>query len=129
MTTNMFNFITGALPCTILIPGLFFIPESPRWLVWTICYVMNCTNWILLRVSFSFVHLYLRHLANWEITSFFIFSGLGVLCNLQAKMGMTEEFETSLQILRGYDMDIVAEANEIRVFSSLFSLYMTGCIC
>ncbi|XP_028781598.1 sugar transporter ERD6-like 6 [Neltuma alba] len=55
--------VLGALPCTILIPGLFFIPESPRWL---------------------------------------------------AKMGMTEEFETSLQVLRGFDMDIVVEANEIK---------------
>ncbi|KVH99347.1 General substrate transporter [Cynara cardunculus var. scolymus] len=25
--------ILGTLPCLILIPGLFFIPESPRWLV------------------------------------------------------------------------------------------------
>lgn len=24
----------GMLPCMVLIPGLFFIPESPRWLVW-----------------------------------------------------------------------------------------------
>ncbi|PWZ17112.1 Sugar transporter ERD6-like 4 [Zea mays] len=24
--------VIGALPCTMLIPGLFFIPESPRWL-------------------------------------------------------------------------------------------------
>ncbi|XP_054809922.1 sugar transporter ERD6-like 6 isoform X3 [Prosopis cineraria] len=55
--------VLGALPCIILIPGLFFIPESPRWL---------------------------------------------------AKMGMTEEFETSLQVLRGFDMDIVVEANEIK---------------
>ncbi|WVY89341.1 hypothetical protein V8G54_034855 [Vigna mungo] len=55
--------ILGILPCTILIPGLFFIPESPRWL---------------------------------------------------AKMGMTEDFETSLQVLRGFDTDISAEVNEIK---------------
>ncbi|KAG2666677.1 hypothetical protein I3760_15G074400 [Carya illinoinensis] len=55
--------ILGILPCTILIPGLFFIPESPRWL---------------------------------------------------AKMGMTEEFETSLQVLRGFDTDISTEVNDIK---------------
>ncbi|GAV60036.1 Sugar_tr domain-containing protein [Cephalotus follicularis] len=55
--------VLGILPCTILIPGLFFIPESPRWL---------------------------------------------------AKMGMTEDFEASLQVLRGFDTDICAEVNEIR---------------
>ncbi|KAL5557298.1 hypothetical protein UlMin_039534 [Ulmus minor] len=55
--------VLGILPCTILIPGLFFIPESPRWL---------------------------------------------------AKMGMTEEFETSLQVLRGFDTDITTEVNEIK---------------
>ncbi|PON67653.1 Sugar/inositol transporter [Parasponia andersonii] len=55
--------VLGILPCTILIPGLFFIPESPRWL---------------------------------------------------AKMGMTEEFESSLQVLRGFDTDITAEVNDIK---------------
>ncbi|XP_030447998.1 sugar transporter ERD6-like 6 isoform X1 [Syzygium oleosum] len=55
--------VLGILPCTILIPGLFFIPESPRWL---------------------------------------------------AKMGMTEEFEASLQVLRGFDTDISFEMNEIK---------------
>ncbi|KAK2378464.1 sugar transporter ERD6 [Trifolium repens] len=54
--------ILGIIPCTLLIPGLFFIPESPRWL---------------------------------------------------AKMGMTEEFENSLQVLRGYETDISVEVNEI----------------
>ncbi|RVW51831.1 Sugar transporter ERD6-like 6 [Vitis vinifera] len=53
----------GILPCTILIPGLFFIPESPRWL---------------------------------------------------AKMGMTEDFEASLQVLRGFDTDISVEVTEIK---------------
>ncbi|XP_048335308.1 sugar transporter ERD6-like 6 isoform X2 [Ziziphus jujuba] len=55
--------VIGILPCTILIPGLFFIPESPRWL---------------------------------------------------AKMGMTEDFEASLQVLRGFDTDISIEVNEIK---------------
>ncbi|KAK3016622.1 hypothetical protein RJ639_006500 [Escallonia herrerae] len=55
--------ILGILPCTFLIPGLFFIPESPRWL---------------------------------------------------AKMGLTEDFETSLQVLRGFDTDISVEVNEIK---------------
>ncbi|WOL14481.1 sugar transporter ERD6-like 4 [Canna indica] len=55
--------VIGILPCTILIPGLFFIPESPRWL---------------------------------------------------AKMGMMEEFEASLQVLRGFETDISVEVNEIK---------------
>ncbi|XP_010539903.1 PREDICTED: sugar transporter ERD6-like 6 [Tarenaya hassleriana] len=55
--------VLGVLPCTILIPGLFFIPESPRWL---------------------------------------------------AKMGFTDDFETSLQVLRGFDADITTEVNEIK---------------
>ncbi|KAL1210163.1 Sugar transporter ERD6-like 6 [Cardamine amara subsp. amara] len=55
--------VLGILPCTVLIPGLFFIPESPRWL---------------------------------------------------AKMGMTDDFETSLQVLRGFETDITVEVNEIK---------------
>lgn len=55
--------VLGTLPCLVLIPGLFFIPESPRWL---------------------------------------------------AKMGFTEDFETSLQVLRGFDADITVEVNEIK---------------
>ncbi|MBA0652290.1 hypothetical protein Goklo_019558, partial [Gossypium klotzschianum] len=55
--------VLGILPCLILIPGLFFIPESPRWL---------------------------------------------------AQMGMTDEFEASLQVLRGFDTDISVEVNDIK---------------
>lgn len=32
-------------------------------------------------------------------------------------MGMTEEFEASLQVLRGFDTDISIEVNEIKVSS------------
>ncbi|KAK1407491.1 hypothetical protein QVD17_39107 [Tagetes erecta] len=55
--------IMGMFPCLILMPGLFFIPESPRWL---------------------------------------------------AKMGMIDDFEASLQVLRGFDTDITHEVNEIK---------------
>ncbi|KAK9947070.1 hypothetical protein M0R45_012507 [Rubus argutus] len=61
--SSLYLAVLGILPCTILIPGLFFIPESPRWL---------------------------------------------------AKMGMTEDFEASLQVLRGFDTDISIEVNEIK---------------
>ncbi|KAM3316367.1 hypothetical protein ACQJBY_034467 [Aegilops geniculata] len=53
----------GTLPCTILIPGLFFIPESPRWL---------------------------------------------------AKMNKMDDFEASLQVLRGSETDITSEVNVIK---------------
>ncbi|EPS62514.1 hypothetical protein M569_12276, partial [Genlisea aurea] len=55
--------VLGVVPCLVLIPGLFFIPESPRWL---------------------------------------------------AKMGMTDDFEASLQVLRGFDTDITQEVLEIK---------------
>ncbi|KAE9586162.1 hypothetical protein Lal_00009904 [Lupinus albus] len=55
--------VLGVLPCALLIPALFFLPESPRWL---------------------------------------------------AKMGMAEEFQTALQVLRGFDTDISLEVNEIK---------------
>ncbi|EPS62019.1 hypothetical protein M569_12773, partial [Genlisea aurea] len=54
--------LLGALLCLALIPGLFFIPESPRWL---------------------------------------------------AKMRMTDDFEASLRVLRGFDTDISQEILEI----------------
>uniref|UniRef100_M8AWX9 Sugar transporter ERD6-like protein 6 n=1 Tax=Aegilops tauschii TaxID=37682 RepID=M8AWX9_AEGTA len=52
--------VIGALPCTILIPGLFFIPESPRSL---------------------------------------------------AKMNKMDDFEASLQVLRGSETDITSECS------------------
>lgn len=38
---------------------------------------------------------------------------------LQAKMGMNEEFEAALQVLRGFDADITNEVNEIKVTAIL----------
>lgn len=37
-------------------------------------------------------------------------------------MGMTEDFEASLQVLRGFDTDISVEVNEIKVQSHSFLL-------
>ncbi|OIW09469.1 hypothetical protein TanjilG_22743 [Lupinus angustifolius] len=62
---------TRVLPCALLLPALFFLPESPRWL---------------------------------------------------AKMGMTEEFQTALQVLRGFDTDISFEVNEIKIGIGLLIL-------
>jgi len=79
----------GILPCTILIPGLFFIPESPRWLVCCLVSLLlhDCT-------------------CDYEVYSWL---------PMQAKMGMMEDFEVSLQVLRGFDTDITLEVNEIKV--------------
>ncbi|KAJ6367094.1 hypothetical protein OIU77_003469 [Salix suchowensis] len=63
--------VLGCFPCALLILGLFFIPESPRWL---------------------------------------------------AKMGMMEDFEASLQALRGYETDITTEVNEIKTLFTVSSL-------
>lgn len=37
-------------------------------------------------------------------------------------MGLTEDFETSLQVLRGFDTDISVEVNEIKVLKKLLPL-------
>jgi len=34
-------------------------------------------------------------------------------------MGLTDDFETSLQVLRGFETDITVEVNEIKVVTKL----------
>jgi hypothetical protein len=55
---TLFSF-SGILPCAILIPGLHFIPESPRWLV---CIILFYTDSIfvptLLPIFWSHLFLY-----------------------------------------------------------------------
>lgn len=46
----------------------------------------------------------------------------------QAKMGMTEEFERSLQVLRGFETDISVEVNEIKVIITIFFIFHFFCI-
>lgn len=38
-------------------------------------------------------------------------------------MGMTQDFEASLQVLRGFDTDISLEVNEIKVPVEFLSVY------
>ena len=44
-------------------------------------------------------------------------------------MGMTEDFESSLQVLRGFDTDISIEVNEIKVFSAAEIILTTTSCC
>lgn len=42
-------------------------------------------------------------------------------------MGMTDDFESSLQVLRGFDTDITVEVNEIKVnFLMLICVHQTS---
>lgn len=43
-------------------------------------------------------------------------------------MGMTEDFESSLQVLRGFDTDISVEVHEIKVFS-VVEIILTATSC
>lgn len=41
-------------------------------------------------------------------------------------MGMMEEFETSLQVLRGFDTDISVEVHEIKVYGVISYCHMAN---
>lgn len=53
----------------------------------------------------------------WSSFSIVVITDLlsNVVLIIQAKMGMTDDFESSLQVLRGFDTDITVEVNEIKV--------------
>lgn len=44
-------------------------------------------------------------------------------------MGMTDEFETSLQVLRGFDTDISVEVYEIKVFFWVIVVWLNFSRC
>lgn len=84
---------SGTIPCLIQIVGLFFVPESPRWLV------------ISFTIFLNFVEVKCARIALDEIQC----------SSVQAKVGKWDGSEASLLRLRGKDADIFEEAAEIRV--------------
>ena len=93
LTSEVF---AGLIPCAFLLIGLFFIPESPRWLV--------------------------RKKANTKSKNegkkkeeILLFTSISTALRTQAKTGRRKDFIASLQKLRGKDADISNEAEEIQV--------------
>ncbi|CAN6558572.1 unnamed protein product [Malus baccata var. baccata] len=88
-----FSYVVRLIPCAVTLLGLFFIPESPRWLV---------------RTSLLFPHL--LKLAALDAVK----TSITASSSMQAKIGRYKDFEDALQKLRGKDADISEEAEEIR---------------
>ncbi|KAK2640581.1 hypothetical protein Ddye_028376 [Dipteronia dyeriana] len=97
--------LIGIIPCLIQIVGLFFIPESPRWLVSHISDVM------------------LKGEAKHTINAIFY-----KFDSLQAKIGKTKECEAALQRLRGANADISDETAEIRDYTETLQRLSEGSI-
>ncbi|KAK1361741.1 hypothetical protein POM88_046215 [Heracleum sosnowskyi] len=136
------------LPCLVLISGLFFIPESPRWLA-----KMGMTEDFevslqVLRgfetdISLEVNEIKLSGTNGVLFYSSTIFESAGTLPCLVlisrlffipesprwlAKMGMTEDFEVSLQVLRGFETDISLEVNEIKLSGTNGVLFYSSTI-
>ena len=86
--TDWWVLFEGLVPCLVLLIGLFFVPESPRWLV------------------SIYIQLRLEKIDEKIETKAVLF---------QAKVGREKEFEVALRRLRGKDADVSKEAAEIQV--------------
>lgn len=137
----LFYFISGTIPCLVQLLGIFFIPESPRWLVSFYYYFdvfgssytpdnefeiktkKQIVKGLLFKAfSYTVFSSSACHLSNmfkswrWQRKCK---HGLKCMLDdpiwLQAKIGRERECETALQRLRGENADISQEAAEIRV--------------
>lgn len=72
--------------------------------------------------TWAVLHTRISSMAGMKLATAVVHIGLDLLQSLlywvayQAQMGMTEEFEASLQVLRGFHTDISVEVNGIKVY-------------
>ncbi|XP_050274569.1 sugar transporter ERD6-like 5 isoform X6 [Quercus robur] len=95
--------LIGIIPCLAHLLGLFFIPESPRWLVSPV----QCILDFFFKLAFTWC-------INQEGSKFCLFFFF------LAKCGRLEEFEVRLQFLRGENADISQEAADIIEYTENF---------
>ena len=110
----------GAVPELVLILALFFIPESPRWLVQQSCYFHYCRRQDTSVLVFTPIYLCTRLGWNNEailiLLTFIPFGG-------QAKAGKKEELTACLQRLRGVDYNIASEIADMQVCICSLQIY------
>lgn len=92
------RFLAGIVPCLVMLVGLFFIPESPRWLVSSSLSILNC------------------NLFSWNLKIIKILRK-NLILMLQAMIGKNQEFEVALSMVRGPNVDVSRELNEILVLA------------